>query len=209
MWAIVKENQVISVHNGIPSELFTGDRRYDQKHLSSLTETEKQNLGLYPVTMAAEPDSKFHVITSVKYTFENKKVTQSFSFSDKSLSDIKLVDESKKPVLDGDGVQVVQKGLKTLCKENVQKTAHSIISKYSWLAERKTFSNIAIPSAVSTYVAAVRTASDNMATEIDKVSSVSNLKLLFVDTYNKKGEKTATAVMNDWPSDKDVQIYIR
>jgi hypothetical protein len=48
-----------------------------------------------------------------------------------------------------------------------------------------------------------------MATEIDKVSSVSNLKLLFVDTYNKKGEKTAIAVMNDWPSDKDVQIYIR
>ena len=62
---------------------------------------------------------------------------------------------------------------------------------------------------MSTYVAAVRTASDNMATEIDKVSSVSNLKLLFVDTYNKKGEKTAIAVMNDWPSDKDVQIYIR
>ena len=45
MWSIVKEKQVISVHNGIPSELFTGDRRYDQKHLSSLTETEKQNLG--------------------------------------------------------------------------------------------------------------------------------------------------------------------
>ena len=84
-----------------------------------------------------------------------------------------------------------------------------MISLYSWLAERKTFSNTAIPSAVSTYVAAVRTAANSMATEIDKVSSISDLKLLFIDTYNDKGEKTATAVMNDWPSDKDVKSYVR
>lgn len=209
MWAIVKANQVISVHSSIPSELFTGEKRYDQKHLSSLTETEKQNIGLYPVTLAAEPDSKYHTISAVKYSFADKKVTQSYSFNDKNLDDVNLVDSDKKPILDSDGVQVVQKGLKTICKENVQKTAHSMISLYSWLAERKTFSNTAIPSAVSTYVAAVRTAANSMATEIDKVSSISDLKLLFIDTYNDKGEKTATAVMNDWPSDKDVKSYVR
>jgi hypothetical protein len=48
-----------------------------------------------------------------------------------------------------------------------------------------------------------------MATEIDKVSSVSDLKVLYQDTYNAKGEKTATAVMSDWPSEKDVKTYLR
>ena len=75
--------------------------------------------------------------------------------------------------------------------------------------ERKVFSDTAIPSAVTTYVAAVRTAATKMATEIDKVSSVSDLKVLYQDTYNAKGEKTATAVMNDWPSEKDVKTYLR
>ena len=73
----VKADKVISVHAGIPSELFTGDKRYDQKHLSSLSEKEKQEIGLYPVTMGGEPDSKFHTVSSVQYSFSNKKVVTS------------------------------------------------------------------------------------------------------------------------------------
>ena len=103
MWAIVKADKVISVHAGIPSELFTGDKRYDQKHLSSLSEKEKQEIGLYPVTMGGEPDSKFHTVSSVQYSFSNKKVTQSFSSKDKELDDVKVVDADKKAVLDSDG----------------------------------------------------------------------------------------------------------
>ena len=74
MWAIVKADKVISVHAGIPSELFTGDKRYDQKHLFSLSEKEKQEIGLYPVTMGGEPDSKFHTVSSVQYSFLIKKL---------------------------------------------------------------------------------------------------------------------------------------
>ena len=209
MWAIVKADKVISVHAGIPSEIFTGDKRYDQKHLFSLSEKEKQEIGLYPVTMGGEPDSKFHTVSSVQYSFSNKKVTQSFSSKDKDLDDVKVVDADKKAVLDSDGVQVVQLGLKTISKQEANKTAHSLINRFAWLVERKVFSDTAIPSAVTTYVAAVRTAATKMATEIDKVSSVSDLKVLYQDTYNAKGEKTATAVMNDWPSEKDVKTYLR
>ena len=96
MWAIVKADKVISVHASIPSELFTGDKRYDQKHLSSLSEKEKQEIGLYPVTMGGEPDNKFHTVSSVQYSFSNKKVIQSFSSKDKSLDILKDYSEKIK-----------------------------------------------------------------------------------------------------------------
>ena len=186
MWAIVKNNQVVSVHIDIPSELLTGDKRYDKNHLSSMTTEQKENVGVYPVSMAAMPDSRFHKVSSVDYSFADKKVTQTYKSSDIDLTE-----------------------LKTNHKGNVKKMANSLISRFSWLVERKVFASVDIPSAVTTYVAAVRTKSNSLCTSLQNASNITALKALFEDTVNSKGEVTAVAAISDWPSDEDVLDYLR
>ena len=77
----------------------------------------------------------------------------------------------------------------------INNLAASLIKAYSWLAERKTFANTAIPSAVTTYVAAVRSAASTGKTNIANAANV---------------DAVASAVNGvSWPDNSNVTSYQR
>ena len=61
-------------------------------------------------------------------------------------------------MLDEKGNQVVTPGLRTIAKQKAATTAHGMLSKFSWLVERKITADVAIPSEVTDFMKSVRDA---------------------------------------------------
>ena len=64
------------------------------------------------------------------------------------------------PILDENGKQVVLLGVKSVLKAQEKATAGSLLAPTDWYIVRKAEKNIAIPSDITTYRDAVRTACD-------------------------------------------------
>ena len=94
------------------------------------------------------------------------------------VADVPQVDEDDNPVLDADGNQVIEKGLKTTLAAEQARIAGQFLSSTDWYAVRKAETSKAIPAAIKTYRAAVRTACDARQAEIAAVSTTEELEAL-------------------------------
>ncbi len=112
-------------------------------------------------------------------------------------------------MLDEKGNQVVTPGLRTIAKEKADATAHDMLSKFSWLVERKITADVAIPSEVTTFMASVRTAHKSIHDSIDACNSISKFVAIHTDEYNADGSLKTIAKVNDWPDDYDIKSYYR
>ena len=99
---------------------------------------------------------------------------------ERSLTDINEVDEDNNPILDEDGNQVVTKGLKTIWVEQTKETANNLLAKSDWYVVRNAEKSTAIPTEISTYRDAVRTASGTIETAINACADLDAFKALFV-----------------------------
>ena len=119
----------------------------------------------------------------------------------KTLTDTNEVDENGDPLLDEDGDQVVTLGVKSVLKAQEKTTAGSLLAKYDWYVVRKAEKSTAIPTAISTYRDAVRTACNTRETEIDACSDTAALVTLYGST-EKDGVYTPN--MTQYPQDPKV-----
>jgi hypothetical protein len=117
----------------------------------------------------------------------------------KALDDVNEVDEDGNPVLDENGVQIVTKGLKSNAIAQVKVTAGSLLSATDWMVTRQAETGTAIPSAVSDYRTAVRTASETIETAIQGVTTLEAFKALYDAPVDAEGNVTGNAPINDWP----------
>ena len=62
-----------------------------------------------------------------------------------------------------------------------------------------------IPSAVTTYCAAIRTDCANICTAIDNAANMAAFKALYQDTYNSDGAVDVVARVNRWTDDTNVK----
>ena len=113
----------------------------------------------------------------------------------KTLTDTNQVDENGDPVLDSNGDQVVILGVKSILKAQEKVTAGSLLARYDWYVVRKAEKSTAIPTAISTYRDAVRTACNTRETEIDNCADTAAL----VTLYSFKDD--GTAYMTQYPVD--------
>ena len=103
----------------------------------------------------------------------------------KSLDDVNEVDEDGNPVLDEDGNQVVTLGLKSQYKAQTKSTAGGLLSDTDWYIIRVNEDSTAtVPTDVSTYRAAVRTASGTIETAIDAAADLDAFIALFDGPIN-------------------------
>ena len=103
----------------------------------------------------------------------------------KSLDDVNEVDEDGNPVLDEDGNQVVTLGLKSQYKAQTKSTAGGLLSDTDWYIIRVNEDSTAtVPTDVSTYRAAVRTASGTIETAIDAAADLAAFIALFDGPIN-------------------------
>ena len=120
----------------------------------------------------------------------------------RALDDVKVVDEDGKPVLDGNGNQVVLLGLKTQYKAQTKAIASGLISPTDWYIIRKQEDNTkTIPSAITTYRAAVRTASGKIEAAIDGAANLDAFIALFDTPVDDNDNPTGNAPIDDWPDE--------
>jgi|TARA_R100000084_G_scaffold58217_1_gene24770 hypothetical protein len=118
----------------------------------------------------------------------------------RSLTDINEVDEDGEPRLDIDGNQIVTKGLKTVAIETVKTQAAGLLAPYDWQVIKATeVESYSVPSNITTYRAAVRTASNNIETSITNAADLTAFMALYDTPVDSDGKPTGNAPINDWP----------
>ena len=158
------------------------DINYPANWLRLSSAQEKKDLGITEVDDPKTYDSRFY----------------NGDGSAKTLTDTNEVDENGDPILDEKGNQVVTLGVKSVLKAQEKNIAGSLLAPYDWYVVRKAEKNTAIPTAITTYRDAVRTACDTREKEIDACSDTEALVTLYGQT-EKDGVFTPN--MTQYPTD--------
>ena len=210
MWALVENNSITSVLGSFSSTITIGSRNYDKKELNSMSDSKKLAIGIYPVTSASRFDENYYINHDPTYAISGDAVVETITkAADKALEDINAVDENGDPFLDEDGVQIVTLGLKSNAKNKATAQANGYLQGFDWLIQRKVTAETAIPSAVVTYMAAIRTDHGNICTAIDGASDMTAFIALHNDTHKEDGTVDVVARVNRWTSDANVKAYRR
>lgn len=178
------------LHNGITLKVgkswSDGNYKHPYNWASAWSAEDKEHWG---VTWQDDPD------TSYDSTFYWAKDVA------RSLTDINEVDDDGDAILDEDGNQVVTLGLKSIWVAKTKTTANSLLASTDWYVTRKSESDVAIPSTISTYRTAVRTASGTIETAINGCADLDAFKALFVVPVDSDGNPTGNAPIYDFPDE--------
>tara|TARA_R100001079_G_C4444814_1_gene150623 strand:- start:304 stop:780 length:477 start_codon:yes stop_codon:yes gene_type:complete len=89
--------------------------------------------------------------------------------------------------------------LKTTWITNTKNIAGSLLSSTDWYVVRKAETDTAVPSNVTTYRAAVRTACANIETSITNAADHTAFVALWNVPVDSDGNPTGNAPINNWP----------
>jgi len=213
MWAYVTDNTIQEIIR-FPKGMVINDVRHPRTIFTAWSWDELNAVGIYTVEAGTVGDDRFEYTSQAAYTFDasNKKVTTAYTKTDKALADSNDVDEDGNAILDDHGNQTVTLGLKSQAKNKARDTANGLLKRFDWIIARKVTADTAIPSALVTYMAAVRTDYANICTAIDDAGDMDAFKLLFADTYKTvDGVQVVDVVarVNRWTDDYDLLQYAR
>jgi len=139
------------------------DINYPANWLRLSTAEEKTAIGITEVADAPTYDSRFYWGDGTA----------------KALDDVNAKDEEGNLLKNPDGSQMVTLGVKSVLKAQEKAYAGSALAKYDWYVVRKAEKSTAIPTAITTYRDAVRTACDTREKEIDACSDTAALVTLY------------------------------
>ena len=125
MYAIVEDNNITKFINN-PKSIVIGDVRYPAKIFQLWSTSELNAIGIYEVITDSSnfKDQEYYINTNEQYNFADNQVTRSWgTATPKRLEDENAVDENGDPVLDSDGEQLINYGLKTDKKKNYKTTS--------------------------------------------------------------------------------------
>jgi len=156
--------------------------QYPANWLRLTTKAEKEAIGITEVADDPTYDSRFYWGNGTA----------------KALDDVNAKDEKGNLLKNEDGSQMIIKGVKTVLKEKEKALAGSLLAKYDWYVTRKAEKGTEIPTAISNYRDAVRTACNTRETEIANCSDTAALVTLYGST-EKDG--VVTPNMTQYPVD--------
>jgi len=181
------------------------------KTLFSLwTDAERKAIGIVPVTTSGTSlNEKYYIEKDEAFAIAGDKNsvvrTIGVKDSDRKLADEDAKDKEGNQLLHDDGSKVINYGLKTQAKDRATNNANGLLQGFNWLIQRKVTADTAVPSAVITYMAAVRTAHASICTAIDNASDIDAFKVLHTTEYNEDGSVKTVAKVDDWPDDSGVK----
>lgn len=117
----------------------------------------------------------------------------------KSLDDVNVVDVDGNPVLDENGNQQIQQGLKSQWVARTKQTANSLLRDTDWYVVRQAETSTAMPQAVTDYRASVRAASNSIESAINGCTTLQEFMALFTVPTDAEGNPTGKSVINGWP----------
>jgi hypothetical protein len=216
MWALIKDNEIdhIIAH---PKSIVINSIKHPRQIFRSWTDVQRKELGIVPIVISGSHlNTKYYIehnhSDAVAEDGNSVIRTIGVKAADRALEDINEVDEDGDPLLDDDGVQVVTLGLKSKAKNKASTDANGFIKAFGWLIQRKVTANTAIPSTVTTYMAAIRTDHGDITTALNGANTLTKFIALHNDTYKTvDGQQVVDVVarVNRWTSDTNVKAYRR
>ena len=184
MFALIDDQQITKFFSGNKG-VTIGDVQYPKSIFTLWSEAERNAIGIYEVTVDTtnKKDEQWYINTNISYGVESNKAVGSYGAATaKAIDDTLWTQEdsdnedlpSNKSVGD-----VKVEGLKTIKKRIVKQQAAGILQDTDWYITRKADVGTAVPSAITTHRAAVRTKSNEMETAIDNASDVDALATLY------------------------------
>ena len=188
MFAIVQDGTIVSFPKGNKG-ITLDDIQYPKAIYSLWTEAQRNAIGVYTVIIdnTNYKSEEFYINTDQTYTFDADADTVTATYGTataKAIADVNATDENGD---DLDPVKVI-KGLKTNYKENYNAQAAGLLTPTDWYIVKATeVSDYTVPSAITTYRAAVRTKVNAMETAIDNCANVEALITLLEYTTDSDG----------------------
>tara|TARA_B100000989_G_C19305730_1_gene370371 strand:+ start:51 stop:662 length:612 start_codon:yes stop_codon:yes gene_type:complete len=190
MYAIVEDNEIKQIITN-PKSLVIGDVRYPAKIFQLWSKSELNNIGIYEVITDStnKKDEAYYINTNEEYNFSDNQVTRSWgTATPKRLEDEDAVDQDGENVLDDDGNQVINYGLKTEKKRIIKQQASGLLAPTDWYVVKATeVTEYNVPENITTFRADVRVKSNEMETQIDACTTVEQLETLYTYTTDDDG----------------------
>ena len=216
-WALVESGNVTTIYTR-PKAITLNGIQHPRNIFTVWSAAELKDIGIYSYNeVNASVDSRFYTQGSSTVVVDDAAgtVTTTYTHNEKALEDTtekvvtqEAVDEvpavlyangaiktASIPAVEEESyLNIISTGLKSQKKVLVKTTAASLLSGSDWLVIRAAEGGTAVPAAVSTYRAAVRTTSGSMETAIDDAADMDAFIALHTDTADDVG------VLNDWPA---------
>ena len=183
MWALVTDNTITKTLNN-PKGMIIDDIQYSRKIFSLWSVSEKEAKGIYEVVFnnTNKKDEAYYTNTNQSFAFADGVVTASYgSATAKAHADTLFTSDDEDNGLGTEG-EVKVEGLKTKKIRTVKRQAASILTQTDWYIVRKADAGTAVPSAITTHRAAVRTKCASQETQITNASDTPALETLYTYT---------------------------
>ena len=186
MFALVESGSITKYFSGNQS-IVIGDNQYPKQIFTLWSKAEREAIGIYEVEMdtSKRKDEEWYINTNVTYSFGSGKVTGSYGDATaKAHADTLFTAQDEINGLGTEG-DVKTEGLKTKLIKTVKQQAAGELQKTDWYIVRKADAGTAVPSAITTHRAAVRTKCAEMETAITNAADTPALETLY--TRNEDG----------------------
>jgi len=195
MWALIEDNTITKIINN-PKALLIGGTQYSRNIFSfRWSNAEREAIGLYEIVFdnSNKKDEAYYINTNQSFAFADGVVTASFgSATAKAHADTLFTEDDEDDGLGTEG-EVKVEGLKTKKIRTVKKQAAGILQDTDWYIVRKADADTDVPSAITTFRAAVRTKAAAMETLITNASNTPAIETLY--TYVNTADEGDPVVM--------------
>jgi len=204
MYAIIEDGS-ISRYVNYPKAVTIGDIQYPAKIFSIWSKSELNAIGIYEVTFddSNKKDKQWYINTNQTYTYDASAGTVTAAYGTataKKHADTLWTSQDKTDgkIPEGKDVgDVAVEGLKTQLIRIIKKQAAGILQDTDWYIVRKADAGTAVPSAITTHRAAVRTKAAEMETAITNASDTPALETLH--TYTEQEDGSVTRPLGELP----------
>ena len=208
MFALVQDGSITKYFSGNRG-ITIGDIQYPRDIYSKWTEAERNAIGIFEVIQnnAKKKDEEYYINTDQTFTYDADAGTVTATYGDataKAHADTKWTQaQIDDPSLvgtapDGADTNTVRlEGLKTKKIRTVKAQAAGILQDTDWYIVRKADADTAVPSAITTYSAAVRTKCAAMETAITNAADTPAIETLY--TYTEQEDGSVTRPLGELP----------
>ena len=198
MFALIDNQQITKFFSGNRG-VTLGDVQYPKSIFSLWSEAERNAIGIYEVTVDTtnRKDEQWYINTNVSYGVESNKAVGSYGTATaKAHADTLYTAQDE---TDGKGTEgeVKSRGLKYNLIQNIKRQAAGILQDTDWYVVRKADAGTAVPSAITTHRAAVRTKAASMETAITNAADTPALETLY--TYTEQEDGSITRPLGELP----------
>jgi hypothetical protein len=182
MYAIITDGS-ISKYINHPKSLVIGDVRYPAKIFSLWTASELAAIGIIEVTFddSNKKDETYYINTNQTFTYDADAGTVTASYGTataKAHADTLFTAQNETDGLGTEG-EVATRGLKYNFIKTIKAQAAGILQDTDWYILRKADADTDVPSAITTFRAAVRTKAAAMETLITNASNTAAIETLY------------------------------